>query len=436
MGKAEEAIAKISYRSQAFPGKEFQTITENKEEAIPYLRNSLKKAIQEQMNLNEDYQLHFYALFLLGQFQDTESFQKIVELVSLPPKVVDYLIGDTITSGLPDILYNTYDGNLEQLKQMITDKEIDEFVRGDALEVIGQLYLDEKIPETEWKNFLIQKIHEAQGYDHIYSVMADLICKCHFVDMLPEIRYMYDHDLMDEEYLGEYASCVDLMFEYREEKESFCVKPMDAAEYLESWAMFRNSEMDNPDMSDRDFEKMFRAMERVLDPPIKKKKIGRNDPCPCGSGKKYKFCCMNKPKEPIDEIETPEERSRWLKRYPAVEAEPEPGRVYLDDYYDRESIETDQILYLGMMHRPGLIWNRDEEKENQRTKKYLYLAYQRASEMAFRENVISFEDFDKKHSIHYRCEEWTGKLLKLLKDAGDYAAYQEVADWIKEMQKK
>ena len=23
----------------------------------------------------------------------------------------------------------------------------------------------------------------------------------------------------------------------------------------------------------------------------KKKKVGRNDPCPCGSGKKYKFCC-------------------------------------------------------------------------------------------------------------------------------------------------
>ena len=24
---------------------------------------------------------------------------------------------------------------------------------------------------------------------------------------------------------------------------------------------------------------------------IHKKKIGRNDPCPCGSGKKYKNCC-------------------------------------------------------------------------------------------------------------------------------------------------
>lgn len=24
------------------------------------------------------------------------------------------------------------------------------------------------------------------------------------------------------------------------------------------------------------------------------KKVGRNDPCPCGSGKKYKKCCLNK----------------------------------------------------------------------------------------------------------------------------------------------
>jgi len=28
----------------------------------------------------------------------------------------------------------------------------------------------------------------------------------------------------------------------------------------------------------------------------KKEKLGRNDPCPCGSGKKYKKCCMSKEK--------------------------------------------------------------------------------------------------------------------------------------------
>ena len=35
------------------------------------------------------------------------------------------------------------------------------------------------------------------------------------------------------------------------------------------------------------------ALERLLNPPepVKSSKIARNDPCPCGSGKKYKKCC-------------------------------------------------------------------------------------------------------------------------------------------------
>jgi preprotein translocase subunit SecA len=31
--------------------------------------------------------------------------------------------------------------------------------------------------------------------------------------------------------------------------------------------------------------------EGVRKPIVKEDKIGRNDPCPCGSGKKYKKCC-------------------------------------------------------------------------------------------------------------------------------------------------
>jgi len=35
-------------------------------------------------------------------------------------------------------------------------------------------------------------------------------------------------------------------------------------------------------------------LERLLNPPKPKtaeKKVGRNEPCPCGSGNKYKKCC-------------------------------------------------------------------------------------------------------------------------------------------------
>jgi hypothetical protein len=33
-------------------------------------------------------------------------------------------------------------------------------------------------------------------------------------------------------------------------------------------------------------------------PPARSTKVGRNEPCPCGSGKKYKKCCIDKPQVP------------------------------------------------------------------------------------------------------------------------------------------
>lgn len=45
-----------------------------------------------------------------------------------------------------------------------------------------------------------------------------------------------------------------------------------------------------PEIDDDNFE----SEEKENKP--KKEKIGRNDPCPCGSGKKYKKCCMSKEK--------------------------------------------------------------------------------------------------------------------------------------------
>ncbi|MBW6479721.1 MAG: SEC-C domain-containing protein [Bacteroidales bacterium] len=55
-----------------------------------------------------------------------------------------------------------------------------------------------------------------------------------------------------------------------------------------NWQVIVGIEPDKPeDISD---------IERLLNPPkpiTKAITIGRNEPCPCGSGKKYKHCCLN-----------------------------------------------------------------------------------------------------------------------------------------------
>ncbi|MFW6381853.1 MAG: SEC-C metal-binding domain-containing protein, partial [Bacillota bacterium] len=41
--------------------------------------------------------------------------------------------------------------------------------------------------------------------------------------------------------------------------------------------------------------------DEQVDRPVRSYKIGRNDPCPCGSGKKYKKCCARvNPDQPRD----------------------------------------------------------------------------------------------------------------------------------------
>jgi preprotein translocase subunit SecA len=40
----------------------------------------------------------------------------------------------------------------------------------------------------------------------------------------------------------------------------------------------------------KDIKKAYNKTKTI----VNDQKVGRNDPCPCGSGRKYKQCCLNK----------------------------------------------------------------------------------------------------------------------------------------------
>ena len=45
--------------------------------------------------------------------------------------------------------------------------------------------------------------------------------------------------------------------------------------------------------------------------------------------------------------------------------------MYLEDCFDSDSIETDKLLYLGLMRRPVFIWIGNSEQEKKRSREYL-----------------------------------------------------------------
>ena len=102
----QTAIEKITYVTNDFPEEPFRILSENPQEAIPYLMEGIKKALTEQDRLDVNYQLHFYALFLLAEFGYQEAFPTVMELISIPANTLDTLLGGAITEGLDDCLYS------------------------------------------------------------------------------------------------------------------------------------------------------------------------------------------------------------------------------------------------------------------------------------------------------------------------------------------
>lgn len=51
------------------------------------------------------------------------------------------------------------------------------------------------------------------------------------------------------------------------------------------------------DIFDADKKKALYLEQKKSGTIVIGKKVGRNEPCPCGSGKKYKYCCMKKDQE-------------------------------------------------------------------------------------------------------------------------------------------
>lgn len=435
----QKAIEDITFVTKKFPKEAFRIISENQELAVPYLNSAIEKAIGEADDLDEDYQLHFYALFLLAQFQEKQSFPLIMEMVSLPGEALDYLIGDTITTDLGDILYNTYNGDPELMEKAVMNPNIDDFARGSVLKAMGQLCLDGDIEKERFQEFIRQIVYEREEIgEYVYTDLAYVICRCHFVEMLPEIRRLYADRRVDESSIGGYDGCIDILFKYRR---NLCKKPIDAAETLRGWSMFEEESPksgSSKNSSKKDVDKLFQAMDPFFSKPEKKVKIGRNDPCPCGSGKKYKKCCMNKPKQEVEEedgmIESRQEQKRWLKDYPESADERKEGRIYLEDFYDAESIETDKLLYLALNQRPFLIWSREpEEVVHKRKLAYLSEAFSKFSERVEREQISTFQEYDEKYSIHYPCGEWIGTLRELLRENGDRKLGRKVSECCKKM---
>jgi len=289
-------------------------------DAYPFQREALQEAIKIQEDItpallgiiafsannpnwleeNYDYMGFTYALYLLAQFREKKAYPLIVKYVSqLSNDDALDATGDLITEDLSNILASVCNGDLSLIKQLIENPEINEYVCSAALRSLVVLYKHESITRTELIAYFTSLFDTKLEQREPYFWTSLVSCCC---DINPEELYDRILECFDKGYIESFfISLDDVTHSLQQSKEKTLTQLQanthkqiitDAIKTMEHWACFRPQVKSK--RKTKDNLSLFAQDGDVFTPTKNKEaKVGRNDPCPCGSGKKYKKCCLH-----------------------------------------------------------------------------------------------------------------------------------------------
>lgn len=299
MGALPDFLKPLEYLTRPFPREAVEAAIARREESMPFLLDALDWAERHPDEANDSeppYMLHLFALFLLAQFREPRAYAPIVRLARSPN--LEELVGDLVTEGFSGILASVCDGDTSLIEQLIEDEAVEEFVRASALGALATLVLCGLKPKDELSAYfgsLFRKL--TREPNHVWDGLTYTCVDLGLIEHLGEIRKLYEEDILDpfslplEEVEAEIVLPGDPELRHPAGRYELID---DAVAEFEGWHCFDpNAEVDDDD-NDFSEEEDFLSLDVTSNalPYIREApKIGRNDPCPCGSGKKFKKCC-------------------------------------------------------------------------------------------------------------------------------------------------
>jgi hypothetical protein len=302
----ERVMQELDTAGRKLPVAAIKEVREFRDIFVPRLIHSLEQAISRVRKGDEPEKgASFFAAFLLAEMEVPEAFPILLEAFRLPDKGPSAILGNGVYELIAPVLALFSGGSTDEIGEIVNDSNINMYVRWSAAEAYKYLVRDGLISRQVAVDALHRHFQDCvENEDH--DMLAALACQ--LGDLAAEtslntIRSAFQHRLVDE-------SIVDLPFiesqialgEETLERELEYLGPTgipDSIAELSRWAAFceeppRPPRKPNPEATHvpRPHLLSSDASQSQVTTSIRTShKVGRNDPCPCGSGKKFKKCC-------------------------------------------------------------------------------------------------------------------------------------------------
>jgi hypothetical protein len=236
-------------------------------------------------------------IHLLGEWQEPRAYRPFVQMLRRPTRVIDHVLGDAVTETSFRVIAGTYDGDLQPLFDAIEDSKADEFARSSVMSGlvwIAQLHPAERPAIEVYFRTFRQRCPKAPT--EVLTGWMDAIAALGLEDMTDAVRVVFDQNLIPEDYC-DFGHFLEDLEATRNDNVSPATRRYQqglitsAIDDLSRWYCYSDEFLAR--QKTRKVENALRVAPWKEAATTMPDKLGRNDPCPCGSGKKFKKCCLH-----------------------------------------------------------------------------------------------------------------------------------------------
>jgi uncharacterized protein len=237
----------------------------------------------------------FVGFHLLGERQEKAAYRPLARLLAIDADAIDALLGNATVETAHRVMAAVFDGDPKPLHDVIEAEHADPFVRSRMVETLALLVLRGGLERDAVARYLRDAFMNLRphGENHVWVGWQAAIAMLGLKELAPLVRKAFDRGLIDPALMSLEDFRSDLRYALAHPDKPW---PLGEREYapfedalgdLAGWYAVAD---DEPGPAEDDpFAGAYGSVESAVNPF---RNVGRNDPCPCGSGRKFKKCCL------------------------------------------------------------------------------------------------------------------------------------------------
>lgn len=265
---------------------------------------------KEELTEDQTQQL-FFGLLLIADLAYGAAADKVFQLCDADDEFcsdLSELLEDTLTESLPTFFYLLAQGNAQPLIQLLHSDQAGIYVKAAALEALfaqleelsGRVEVADTTAEVSvaancHRDLIVAAIPSmikqmvAQKQDYPLSKLAYFCIAFGLDQFKPDFAVLLRQNKLDTAVITSRSVNHWQLSNVKTPLASGRVETAFDIMSLQHWAAFQPRAADD-DVLDQlaDFEALLQLPVKEISKPL----AGRNEACPCGSGKKYKKCCL------------------------------------------------------------------------------------------------------------------------------------------------